>query len=388
MRKGTTLAPILLIVLILISAIYMNIRHKTTVTAEIGVIEDSFEADGILIWNEAPITVTETGTLETLCSSGTRVAKGTHVATIHTGEIDPEVQKNLNAVNAEIREIESRQSSVILFSEDATKLENTIGERSREIMEATASGNYAKIRTLKEDIDILLNKKAMLNHSGEDQETTLEKLYQQKNDYERQLSGVKTDLYAPMAGIFSMNMDGYENQLSPNEISNLTVEQVEKTVKSTAQTDSLAPCKIVDGYMWYFVAAVDEDQAVKFSEGDSVQLLNYLTGNESADARVHFVGAPENGKCVIAIRSTYDINMAAGERKQSFRVIRHRYEGFKLPTKALRVVGGEQGVYIQKETGTEFKPIDVLYKGTEYMIVAVNPKEGASVTLYDEVIVE
>ena len=388
MNKRGRMVLLVLIILLLGFAIYMNIGHKTTVTAEMGVIEVAFETDGFLVWNEAPIESSGSGTLETLYSSGTRVAKGTHVATLHTGEIDMETQKNLNLVNEQIRELESQQSSVILFAEDATKLEDTIGERTREIMRATASADYAKLHALREDIDILLNKKAMIGNAGADAETTLETLYQQKEQYENQLSGVKTDIYAPMAGTFSMNMDGYETVLTPNEIPELTVPKVQEIMKTEASADPSSPCKIVDGYMWYFVAAVPESDAKEMKEDEPVLLQNYLTGTEAAEGRVHFVGTPQNGKCVVAIRSTYDINTAAGERHQTFRVIRHRYEGFKLPTKALRVSDGEQGVYIMKESGAEFKPIDILYKGTEYMIVAVNPKEGSSVTLYDEVIVE
>lgn len=388
MRKNTKYILIALVVLILGVAIYMNVGHKDTVTAQIGVIEDAFETDGFLVWNEAPIESVGTGTLETLYSSGTRVAKGTHIATMHTGEIDRDTQKKLNEVNERIRELESQQSSVILFAEDATKIENTISERTREIMAATASGNYSKLHTLREDIDSLLNKKAMLVAGGENQETTLDSLYKQREQLESKLSNVKEDIYAPMAGTFSMNMDGYETILSPEEIPELTVERVKEIMKAESSVDAAVPCKIVDSYMWYFVTAIDEEEAKVLSEGDNVMLENFLTGNEPADARVHFLGDIEDGKCVLAIRSTYDINAAAGERHQTFRVIRHRYEGFKLPTKALRVVDGAQGVYIQKEGGPEFKPVDVLYKGTEYMIIAVNPKEGSSVTLYDEVIVD
>ena len=385
--KKIRIGVVLFLALLLIAAVCMKCRKTTTVTAQVGVIEDSFHAEGILVWTEKMVDGTQNGNLETLCSHGTRVAKGTHVATVHTGEVDEEVQRKLSAVNERIAEIEKRNSSVILFSEDATKLESMVGERSREIIEATNAGDYARVQILREDINSILDKKASIG-GATDNDITLEKLHAEKAEYERMLSGSITEVYAPMAGMFSTRVDGYEALLSPDGIPSLTMTDYQTLKESTPSTDGIPPCKIVDTYMWYFVTSVSEETASALKPGDRVLIRNALTGNEPVEAQIHTVGNAENGKCLISVKSTYDISNVVNSRNQEFDIIKHRYEGFKLPTKALRVVDGKQGVYIRKESGDEFKPIEILYKGNEYMIVRVNPKEGASVTLYDEVVVE
>ena len=65
-------------------------------------------------------------------------------------------------------------------------------------------------------------------------------------------------------------------------------------------------------------------------------------------------------------------------------VIISRYEGFRVPTKAIVTENGQEGVYVQSITERVFKPVEVLHQSEKYSII----REGGDtkLRLYDTVI--
>ena len=81
------------------------------------------------------------------------------------------------------------------------------------------------------------------------------------------------------------------------------------------------------------------------------------------------------------------------------------YRGYKVPREAIRfediteITTGEdgketestanyKGVYILKGEKIEFKKIDVIYEGNDYVLSKIHDNDGSYLTLYDDILIE
>ncbi len=358
------------------------VRHDT--------IENSAEYDGIIIRNETVITSDSSGVLESAAIENNVVKRGKTVASVYTGSVDKETQNKLKQVNARIAEITGAQENSLVFEGDQVKIENNISTRISDLIISINDKNIRHVSELKGDLNVLIGKKLEVSGESGSVATMLDELQAQKSQYEQMLSAAKQNLYAPQAGIYSTNIDGFEQVLNGASLNSMTVEDF-KTISDTkpelVEGADQPVCKIVNNVEWYIAMLVDEKRASEMKTGQSVY-IKIGENVEEYNATITSISPSSSKKCVVGVTVTEYSDHAMKNRKTPITLITNKYSGIKIPIKAIRVNNGEQGVYTVTEGLMKFKKADIIYKDNNYAIAKENNSDNKSVLLYDEVVID
>ena len=231
------------------------------------------------------------------------------------------------------------------------------------------------------------------------------------NDINNRLAELKASKAAPVVTItserpayFVSYCDGYENTLTEESLSSLTVEQL-KGITDSKQNDPTVVGKLIDGYQWYLAGIIDNSNKL-YQIGENVQ-LRFESASETFDAEIIDIRDEGNPAESIIIASCNQFNYdLVQHRCKQVELIKGDYSGLKVPREAIRFKPFEQteidtelgmettvtknykGVYILKGEQVEFKKIDVIYEGSDYVLSAVRNDDSSYLALYDDIMVE
>ena len=370
--------------------IYVNPNVETQMVFS-GTMTDESTHDGIVIRNENVITSATQGTLQATVNENEMVPRQKVVASIYKGEIDEESQKKLERVNERIAEILSTQSAGQNYAEGSHSVEGRISTTVSDIIVHADNKDVVSVSTLKDELNLLMDEKLTRSGETENVSTILNELKEEQAYYQSLLSSDKEDLYSPQSGIFSTNIDGFENILNANSVQSMTPSEFKKAedmkFSKSDIAESKAVCKIIDNLEWTAAVYMDVDRASEFSVGEEVE-LELEGGEKTYSAVVTRISEPEKKKCVVMFTS-YDSDASLfTARKGKIRVIKYTYKGLKVPMDAVRVKDGVTGVYTISGRVMKFKPAEVLYNDGEYAILKADTTNSGGIVLYDEAVVD
>ena len=391
MSKGFAKFLIFIVVIFLIiNGIISMTRHTKTQVAFSGLMEKSFSLEGIIARNETVITAPQEGILQSKVSENEMVKKNKHVASVYVGEIDDESSQKLSEINQRINELTSHTNGDA-HSNDAHKVEANITTKINDIIVASNNRNAEKVSALKKDLQILADRKTTTTGTPGDMTTILAELRAEKEHYENQFSTSKHDLTAPEAGLYSTDIDGYEESLSSDNAGKITVGEYQilkkKKTAPKADEDSYAKCKIISNYQWTILAPVNDATASELEVGQSVYIR---FDGEAADirAKISSISPKESNKYIIGITSSENCDYAMSQRFINFELICAKYKGIKIPVNAIQVKGDVTGVYVAENSVARFKEVKVLYRDGKNAIIEQNNNKNGYLLLYDKVIIK
>lgn len=370
-------------------AILLNPSVKTEMV-RYDTIANSTECDGLIIRNETTINSDSSGVLDSSVTENEVVKRGKQVASVYTGKVDGDTQAKLKQINARIAEITGAQSNSLVFEGDRTKIESNISTRISDIIISINDKNIRRISELKGGLNVLIDKKNEVSGESGSVASILSELEAEKERYEKILSSSRQDLYAPKAGIYSTLIDGFEQVLTAEALTTMTVENFNNLTASEPKLTEGADrpvCKIVDNVEWYAALLVASDKAEDMKAGQPV----YIKIGDSAkeyNATVSYVSPADGKKCVVGVTATEYSEEALKNRKTKITLITEKYSGIKIPIEAVRVNNGVQGVYTVTEGLMKFKQANIVYKDENYAIAKEDNSNKSSVLLYDEVVVD
>ena len=192
-------------------------------------------------------------------------------------------------------------------------------------------------------------------------------------------------IIADHSSYFVSYADGYEDELTKDNLSRLTPELINEVKDSGPIDDKKVIGKLINGYEWY-VAGVIDNRKKNFSIDDMVK-LKFQSTSDTADGIIYDIRETKNtSESIIIIKCdelTYDLVQHRTERVD---MISGEYEGIKVPRKAIRFQDGK-GVYVKLGERISFKKIDVIYEGGDYVLSSLNAGDGY-LSLYDDIVVE
>ncbi len=388
MKKG----PVKFVILVLIIFIMYNMAGlispdiKTQVVSS-GSLEKVYSLDGVIIRDETTMSAGEAGVFEAKVKEGEIVKKNKLVASVYKGEVDNQTQNRLEEINRRINEINA-QTGTEHHSNDAYKLEQTITAKINDIIMASNDRDAEKVTTLKQNLSALATKRVSTGTKDESS-SLLAELRAEKEQLEKSFSASKSDIYSPVHGQFSTNIDGYEGLMTNDAAFSMTVADYQLMKKNRLSKNDIeksgVTCKIIDNYQWSVATLVNDSVASHLEKGKAVY-VRFPHDNTEVAATISHISAEASNKYVVVITSTSNSEYAFGNREVEFDLVYQKYTGIKVPVKALSVsADGATGVYVLVNSAVQFKPVNVLYKDSKYAIVETATQSGG-LLLYDEVI--
>ena len=160
--------------------------------------------------------------LTAIVSEGERAAKGQTIFRYSSGQED-EIKAKIEEVNLKLQDALAKQT-VITPTTDIKNLEKQIDEKTQNLRNLT---DIHTITEYKKEIEELASKKAKIVGALSQSGAYIQELTKQKEQYEAQLISDSEYITAPVSGVVSYRVDGLEDALSTNDLSNLTEEKLE-----------------------------------------------------------------------------------------------------------------------------------------------------------------
>ena len=371
--KSTSFSTKLITVLLLLAvAAYFGVQgYRYATDPETTAIvyryrsEQSIAVRGYVVRTEQIIDCGET-LIELKHSEGERVGAGDTVATVYRSADALKATQELETLRAQAEQLTYARSAAN-DAETALKLDSDIREQIIAVRAAFESGSYSALDTLGDRLRTTVLKREYAYSGSEDLSARLDELNAQIGALSAAVSGGTTRITAPVSGAYSAVADGYESVLTPSALETMTPSALAAV---TPQSVSTTVGKLCEGNRWYFAANVNEADAAAFKEGQRLTLRMASGVDFDLPVTVMRVSAAENGKCLIVTESDQYLSYVTLLREQNAELILEEYEGLRIPKNALRVdENGESGVYCRVGRVAYFKPVRIVYQGSDYCLV-------------------
>ena len=351
-------------------------------------VEMSTVLSGYVVRDEAILTDDTSGLLQLQRAEGERISDGGVVALVYADQATLDRQKEIQSLHTQIEQLQYAEEAA-LGAEVSLRLDAQILQTIRDYRGALAADRLDTAEDCGAELRSLVMKRDYTYSDTEDLSAQMAELQSQLSSLRAQAGSSVRQITAPQAGLYSAVVDGYETVLTPENISTLTPSQL-KAVQPDESVHSQVG-KLVLGDTWYYAVIMDADQAQELAEEGSVTLRFAKSTDQDLPVTVDSVSAEENGQVVVVFRGTTYLPQLTLLRQQSAQIIRRIAEGIRIPKEAIRTEKvsvdeetGERtstamtGVYCMVGAEARFKPVEVLYSGDDFVLVASTLAESAS----------
>ena len=384
--RRTSLATRILMLLVCLGVAayfgYQSLRYMkdpfTTAAAYGCTVDETVSASGYVVRSERVLEDNDSGLLRLARAEGERVSVGGTVAAVYADQASLDRQSEIDALEARIEQLEYVQSASLSY-EASAKLDNQIAQDLLAVRTALTAGRLDTVERRGSELRALVMKRDY-TYSGGSLDEQLESLRQELKDLRRQSAGSTRRISAPVSGLYSAVVDGYETVLTPESILEMSPSQLSAVQPDSAVSSHVG--KLILGDNWYYAAALRTSEIREIQEAGSVSLRFSKDVARDLDVSVQSVGWEEDGRSVVVFQGKYDLSQLTLLRQQSAEIILNTMTGIRVPQEALRVVprtvtGPEgsktevqtTGVYCVVGVKAVFKPAEVLYSGEGVVLV-------------------
>jgi len=192
--------------------------------------------------------------------------------------------------------------------------------------------------------------------------------------------GVEADCNAPISGVVSYKIDGYENYFTPEKMAKIRRKTVEDLSYDAADLERKTVIKNEPVFkvscddIWYILCWVNEETAKTYSEGRDV-IIELPEGN--VEAEIYSVKKEEQDYRVIFELDVY-YKAFAESRAEEISIVMSDNEGLLVDNECIIEKEGETGVYVvNKNSDYIFTPIKIIASDKKQSVIE-------DVTFYDE----
>ncbi len=378
MRKNV---KILLIAILLLFALWnivsLFLGRNNSFIAQYGAMEDTFGTTLYLFKDETVIEGAGDGVLRPTVPDGERVHRGARIGALLTGDTDEGALHEFLRIQDRLTRLKNRSADENYT--ETVRTDEEISTVSALISAAASRGDMKKVSALKDELLIAKDEKSAADGQRDKLIALLEE--RQKSLSAGFGNSIK-EIYSPRAGTLLLGTDGLEDDMTTKAAEGLTVEAFREL--TARETEKKSGCKVLYNAEWRAAAEVDAAVCERLSPGQTVSLRLYECGGATEKAKILEISEETDGKCIVVFSSNRTPEGLVQCRRITADVIIARYEGLRIPKKAIEEKDGETGVYVKTVTEEVFKKTDVSYTGEEYAIIRKG--EATELGLYDTVV--
>ncbi len=347
---------------------------------------DSIRATAWFVRSEQVLTCTETGVKNYLVGDGERVAKNGTIANLYSSEDQVQTVNQIAALDSEIASLQELES-YSATSADLSLLNSQIKSAWISLLSSTENAAFSQISGHADTLLSLLNRKSLATGETASFAPLIQSLQASRDALAAAGSVPTGSVITQTAGYFVSTVDGYETVFSPNDLDALTPTSLLHPEAGAVPDGAVG--KIVEDYQWYLAVNVPFSQSLLLREGSSYTIRTGLSTMASVPTTLLQINSDDNDDYVTAVfLCKYNNGELSSIRTQNVDIVLQEYAGLRVNAKAVRVVDGVKGVYVQTTSVAKFKEIEILYNAGDYLICAYDSSDSEHLNLYDEVIVK
>ena len=380
-----------------------------TETAIRATADESKFFEGVYIRDEKVLTYSGTGAVSYQIPDGGKIAVNDVIAEIYPDESAIEKEQQINMLQSKLDVLERISNPGTLEQAQPADLSRQISQYYEKIVQCRD----------KEDLDDMTAAQQQFIESCSTYQIVISKgtvsFAQQISDLTAQIQTLQSEQETPIdtvtsdsSAYFVSHTDGLESTLTAEKLSDITPDQIRQVIQDSKdkqnETNPNIVGKSIAQYGWYMLGIIDnKDQ--KYQVGDAVK-IRIMTSSATADATIQELrNTDEDGKVMVVLYSDTLTSDFVQNRTEDVEMVLGEYEGIKVPRNAIRFKDIEEtvtdeetgeektetvncrGVYVQDGEKIEFRRLDVVYEGSDYVLSKLNASDGY-LMLYDSIIVE
>lgn len=361
-----------------------------TETATLYSSAEKLSFNGVYVRDEQVVTSNANGVLNYPNVDGSKIAKNSVVAYVYRSEEDIFVNKKIESLREEVELLEKEQSPGTTDVAQPEFISALIEEKYQTVSSMIVKNDLEGLAEERKNFQSLLGIYQIVINKETDYNDKIDELNKEIKELERKRVQPVDMVTVPDSGYFISYVDGYENVLSNDKISSLTVEKIEEIVENDgydpSNISSRAVGKLVAGYKWTIVGVADIDDSV-FKLGSDVKVKLPST-RDSVDAKIEDIIKTDDEQKSILVLSCDKLNYNLVQyRTERIELILNDFSGIKVPRSAIRFnKQNELGVYILEGQRVSFKKLDVIFECDDYLLSGITSDKNY-ISVYDEIIV-
>lgn len=372
-RTYSTVAVILVCAILLLDVGFHFSQGFTssleTMSASVGTLGETVSFDAYLVREEKTIG-SASGKNVYYVADGTRVKNGMPLVATYPDSVSDESLATLTRARQAISILESVNDA------RPEKVSETIELRiegvSLMIEEAMREGNVEKANRQKDTLAALMLAREKLIGLA-DPASAVSVLNGTVSQMEKDLGEPIRVLTAVESGWFAYGIDGYETVVSAENLKSLDYISLASLFEKDRDVTPTGAGKMITSHKVYAVAFMESDFAASFVLGRQYSVsVNDETLNLTLEKTVRQEGEGLTAMIFSSLSLTESLSM---KRITNMTLTVETHEGFKIPTSALTVYKGVQGVFILKGFVVQFREISVVYRKESMLIANPSPKD-------------
>ena len=365
------------------------------------VVIGSLTLGQLLAFREERVLADDAGGLLRLQrSEGERVSAGGTVALVYADQTSLDRQQEIDELTSRIDQLQFAQEASV-GSEVLLKLDTQIMRSLLAYRSELAAGRLDNAEEHETELKSLVLKRDYTYSDTEDLSGQIAELQSQLKELKAQAASSVRAVKAPVSGVYSAVVDGYETVLTPGLLADMTPSQLNALQADETLTSQTG--KLILGDNWYYAVTMSADQAKALRDSGGTMTLRFAKGVEQDQTvTLYAVGPEEQGRVVVTFRGEYNMAQVTLLRRQSGQLIWRTVAGIRVPNEALRAANTKVdqegnrttveslGVYCVVGMEARFKPVEVLYSGDGFVLVrstAASDQESLRLRPGDEIII-
>ncbi len=340
-----------------------QVNPLRTVLAVDFTLDSGSETQGWIVREEQPID--GGGSVKVVARDGTKMANGETVAIRYYGAQARERVAEMDALELRIKQAENQLSSGV---EPSGKLEYVM-----ELAAVSAGGDYAGAGPALLGIDSYIFGSTG-DMSKQELQAEIERLKGELSALELRSSGDTTAVGAPVSGLFSSTVDGFEG-VGPDDLRGLTPSEYKELFAAAGDDSGVG--KMVTGLTWYYVTVMKADDTVGLNEGGMVKLKFSRTWSKTLDMKLEELGENIGGERVVVFSSSSYLQELTEQRSMEAKVLRESVTGIRVPKEAVHLdEEGKTYVYILEGLQASVAYTDIVAQDGDYYLLSDNIDQG------------
>ena len=363
-------------------------------------VEEGMDLSGYVVRREQVLADETSGLLRLQRSEGEKVGAGGTVALVYADQASLDRQREIDELSGRIEQLQFAQEAS-LGSEVSLKLDAQIMRSLLDYRAELAAGRLDNAEEHETELKSLVLKRDYTYSDTEDLSGQIAELQSQLKELKAQAASSVRAVKAPVSGVYSAVVDGYETVLTPGLLADMTPSQLNAVQADETLTSQTG--KLILGDSWYYAVTMSADQAKALRDSGGTMTLRFAKGVEQDQTvTLYAVGPEEQGRVVVTFRGAYNMAQVTLLRRQSAQLIWRTVAGIRVPNEALRAANTKVdqegnrttveslGVYCVVGMEARFKPVEVVYSGDGFVLVrsaAASDQESLRLRPGDEIII-
>ena len=363
-------------------------------------VEEGMDLSGYVVRREQVLADEASGLLRLQRSEGEKVGAGGTVALVYADQASLDRQREIDELSGRIEQLQFAQEAS-LGSEVSLKLDAQIMRSLLDYRAELAAGRLDNAEEHETELKSLVLKRDYTYSDTEDLSGQIAELQSQLKELKAQAASSVRAVKAPVSGVYSAVVDGYETVLTPGLLADMTPSQLNAVQADETLTSQTG--KLILGDSWYYAVTMSADQAKVLRDSGGTMTLRFAKGVEQDQTvTLYAVGPEEQGRVVVTFRGEYNMAQVTLLRRQSAQLIWRTVAGIRVPNEALRAANTKVdqegnrttveslGVYCVVGMEARFKPVEVVYSGDGFVLVrstAASDQESLRLRPGDEIII-